>query len=327
MIAEVGVNHNGSLATALALVDAAVTSGADIVKFQTFDPAEIASTGAPMAEYQRNSASGAASQRGMLEGLVLSHADLVAVRDHCVATGIEFLSTAFDTKSLDVLVDLGIRRIKVPSGEITHRRLLESVAARGLPVILSTGMSEMWEISDAVKVLRSQGLPLEKIIVLHCTSAYPAPYCDLNLRALSTIAEQLGVRIGYSDHSLGPEAAVAAVALGARVIEKHITLDRLAAGPDHSASMEPADFSDMVRMIRSVEIALGDGGKRMMPSEENVRSVARRSLTAAIHIEEGALITEEMICATRPGVGMSPMAIDRLIGHPAIRSFKAGEAI
>lgn len=325
VIAEAGVNHNGSVTAALELVDAAAASGANIVKFQTFDPAEIASTHAPMADYQKSASSGAASQRDMLEALVLKHEDLLAVRDRCSAQGIEFLSTAFDKKSLDLLIDLGVKRIKVPSGEITHKRLLESVANKGLPVILSTGMAEMWEISDALEVVQSRGLPREAITVLHCTSSYPAPHCDLNLRAMTSIANQLGVDIGYSDHSLGPEAAVAAVALGARVIEKHITLDRTATGPDHAASMEPDEFTDMVIMIRNVEMALGDGKKRLMPSEANVRGVARRSLTAAIDIAEGAVITDEMICAIRPGNGMSPMEIDRFIGQRAERSLRAGE--
>lgn len=327
VIAEAGVNHNGSLATALELVEAAATAGADIVKFQTFDPHDLAGPDAPTADYQRVSTGGQRSQRAMLESLVFTPDQWVAVRDHCRSCGIEFLSTAFDRQSLDQLIVLGVKRIKVPSGEITNRRLLEYVADQGLPVMISTGMCDTTEAADALSVLMSRGLPPHLVTVLHCTSAYPAPFEDLNLRAMESLREALGVAVGYSDHSLGPEVAVAAVSLGATIIEKHITLDTSAPGPDHAASMEPPAFRSMVEMIRHIEQALGDGRKRCMPSELAVRDVARRSLVAACDISTGTVLTSDMITATRPGTGTSPMAIDDWLGRPAPRAFRAGEQL
>lgn len=327
VIAEAGVNHNGSLAEALRLVEAAAEAGADIVKFQTFDPSEIAGVNAPTADYQRISTGGEESQRALLESLVLTPAEWVAVRDHCLAHHIEFLSTGFDRNSLDYMLALGIKRIKVPSGELTNRRLLEYIGSQGLPVVISTGMANFVEVEDALRVVTRQGLPLGLITLLHCTSAYPAPFDDLNLRALLALRENFGVEVGYSDHSLGPEAVIAAVALGAVVVEKHLTLDRSKQGPDHAASMEPIPFGEMVRMIRHVERSLGDGVKRCMPSEQTIRAVARRSLVATRDIPNGTLITEEMVTATRPGGGISPMALEDILNRPAQRSFRAGEML
>lgn len=327
IIAEAGVNHNGSVARALELVNAAADVGADIVKFQTFLPEEIAIGSAPLAEYQRGTSRGNRSQREMLSELVLEAEDWVKIRDRCEERGIEFLSTAFDRESLKLILGLGVSRLKVPSGEITHRRFLEDIARTGLPIILSTGMSDLNEVRQAINVLVQGGVGLDLLTVLQCTSAYPAPPSDLNLRAMVTMHEEFLVNVGLSDHSLGVEAAIAAVALGAVVIEKHITLNRNDTGPDHAASMEPQQFGELVEMLRRTEVALGDGTKRCSASEFEVRKVARRSLVATQRIEAGTPLSDQVLAASRPGIGVSPMEVDRYVGTTATRAFEQGELI
>ena len=330
VIAEAGVNHNGDLALARRLVEAAAAAGADAVKFQTFKAADLASAEAPKAAYQQAN-DGAGSQRQMLERLELSpeqHHELAA---HCRQCGIAFLSTAFGLAELELLLQLGIGAIKVPSGEITHRPLLEAMAAaaasRNLPVYLSTGMSNLGEVEAALQLFLEAGLPRQQITLLHCLSAYPAPEEQINLRALGTLAAAFGCPVGYSDHTLGLTAPVAAVALGAVVIEKHLTLDTSLPGPDHRASLEPEPFAAMVAAIRSCERMLGDGRKQSKPAEQNTRQVARRSLRAARPIPAGQPFAPEDLIFQRPADGLSPMLYPQLLGLPAGRSYRAGEPI
>ena len=330
VIAEAGVNHNGDLVLARRLVEAAAAAGADAVKFQTFRAADLASAEAPKAAYQQVN-DGAGSQRQMLERLQLSpeqHHELAA---HCRQCGIAFLSTAFGLAELELLLLLGIGAIKVPSGEITHRPLLEAMAtaavSRRLPVYLSTGMSNLGEVEAALQLFLEVGLPRQQITLLHCLSAYPAPEEQINLRALGTLAAAFGCPVGYSDHTLGLTAPVAAVALGAVVIEKHLTLDTSLPGPDHRASLEPEPFAAMVAAIRSCERMLGDGHKQPQPAEQNTRQVARRSLRAARIIPAGQLFTPEDLICQRPADGLSPMLYRQLLGRPAGRSYGAGEPI
>ena len=330
VIAEAGVNHNGDLALARRLVEAAAAAGADAVKFQTFRAANLASTEAPKAAYQQTN-DGAGSQRQMLERLELSpekHHELAA---HCRQCGIAFLSTAFGLAELELLLQLGIGAIKVPSGEITHRPLLEAMAAaaasRCLPVYLSTGMSNLGEVEAALQLFLEAGLPRQQITLLQCLSAYPAPEEQINLRALGTLAAAFGCPVGFSDHTLGLTAPVAAVALGAVVIEKHLTLDTYMSGPDHRASLEPQPFAAMVAAIRSCERMLGDGRKQPQPAELNPRQVARRSLRAARPIPAGRPFTLEDLICQRPADGLSPMLYPQLLGRPAGRSYHVGELI
>lgn len=327
VVAEAGVNHGGDLGTGLALVDAAADAGADVVKFQTFSAARLATATAGQAPYQRAAMAGEMSQREMLAALELSVEDHVALAEHCSARGIEFCSTGFDVEDVDLLVDLGVRRLKVPSGELTDLPLLRHVGRQGLPILLSTGMADLDEVRAAVDALEAAGAARAEITVLHCTSAYPAPVEDANLAALATLRDALGVAVGYSDHTAGIEVAVAAVALGATVVEKHLTLDRSASGPDHAASIEAEAFAQMTRMIRSVETALGDGVKAPRPSELAVRAVARRSLVARTPIAAGEVFTADNVAAKRPSGGLSPMAWDDVIGRTAPRALEADEMI
>jgi len=330
VIAEAGVNHNGDLALARRLVEAAAGAGADAVKFQTFKAADLASAEAPKAAYQHAN-DGAGSQRQMLERLELGpeqHHELAA---HCRQCGIAFLSTAFGLAELELLLQLGIGAIKVPSGEITHRPLLEAMAAaaasRCLPVYLSTGMSNLGEVEAALQLFLEAGLHRQQVSLLHCLSAYPAPEEQINLRALVTLAAAFGCPVGYSDHTLGLIAPVAAVTLGAVVIEKHLTLDTNLPGPDHRASLEPEPFAAMVAAIRSCERMLGDGRKQPQPAEQNTRQVARRSLRAARPIAAGHPFTADDLICQRPADGLSPMLYPQLLGRPAGRSYEAGEPI
>ena len=330
IIAEAGVNHNGDLKQAFQLVEAASQAGADVVKFQSFRAADLATAAAPKAAYQTNN-DGAGSQREMLKRLELSpdqHRELVA---HCRNCGIAFLSTAFGIAELELLLELGIGAIKVPSGEITHRPLLEAMAAASvsfhLPVYLSTGMSTLGEVEAALEVFLEAGVQRENVTLMHCLSAYPAPEEQINLRALNTLAAAFGCPLGYSDHTLGLTAPVAAVALGAVVIEKHLTLDVDLPGPDHRASLEPEPFAAMVAAIRSCERMLGDGRKQPQPAEQNTCQVARRSLRAARFIEAGELIQPNDLICQRPADGMSPMRYPQLLGRPAQRNYQPGEAI
>ena len=330
VIAEAGVNHNGDLRLALDLVEAAACAGADAVKFQTFKAGSIASAGAPKAQYQSEN-DGEGSQKEMLERLELTPDEHREIAFHCRRNNIDFLSTAFGRDELDLLIDLGISAIKVPSGEITNRPLLEYLANAAFvnrkPVYLSTGMSNLGEVEAALDIFLDAGLKRENITLLHCLSAYPAPEDQVNLRAIKSLANAFACPVGYSDHTLGINAAIAAVAIGADLIEKHITVDRSLPGPDHKASLMPEEFRELVSAIRSCEKMLGDGLKRTQPSEQNTREVARRSIRAAKQIKEGELIREEDIVCQRPGDGISPMSIKSVLGKKAVRDYQKGDLI
>lgn len=327
VIAEAGVNHNGDSELAMRLVDAAADAGADLVKFQTFSADRLATAGAEKAVYQQQTTRRDESQLEMLRRLELSPQMHTALIDRCQARGIGFFSTAFDPDSADFLIRLGAERVKVPSGELTNLPLLRHVGRYGLPVLLSTGMGTLEEVDAALRVLEDAGTPRSQVTVLHCTTEYPAPFEEVNLRALVTIRDRLGVRVGYSDHTLGIEVAIAAVAMGASVIEKHFTLDRSLPGPDHRASLEPKELTAMVTAIRNVEEALGDGIKRAMPGEARNIAVARRSLVASRAIRSGELFSESNLTVKRPGTGLSPMLWDDVVGRAAPRDFSVDELI
>jgi N-acetylneuraminate synthase len=326
VIAEAGVNHNGDIALALRLCDVARQTGADAVKFQTFRAQDLVVPGAPTADYQARQ-TGDLDQFAMLQRLELTEAQHRQIKDHCDAIGIEFFSTPFSTDAVDMLVRLGVRRIKLSSGELTHRALVEHAAATGLPLIMSTGMGTMDEIEEAVQWVRDARGDLRDVVVLHCTSSYPAPDDVLNLRAIRSMARDLGVQIGYSDHSLGTEAPLAAVALGACVIEKHITLDRRLPGPDHAASLEPDEFSRMVRGIRRVSAMLGDGVKVPRPDELETARVARRSIVAAHDIPAGTTLTSDMLVCRRPATGIPPRDLATVIGQRNRGALQEGQVL
>lgn len=326
VIAEAGVNHDGDLARALALCDAALAAGADAVKFQTFRAEDLVVPGAPTAEYQKRQ-TGAQDQFTMLRQLELSPQQHERIREHCNAIGIEFFSTPFSVAAVDLLVALGVRRLKLPSGELTHRALVEHACATGLPVLLSTGMATLAEVQETLSWARAVRGTLAGITVLHCTSAYPAPDTALNLRAIATMREALGLPVGYSDHSTGIEAALAAVSLGATVIEKHLTLDRTLPGPDHAASLEPAEFAAMVQGIRRITPMLGDGLKVPRPEEQDAARVARRSIVAAVDIPAGAKLQPAMLACRRPATGIPPGDWDRVVGGTARAAIAAGSVL
>ena len=324
VIAEAGVNHNGDLALAERLVDAAKAAGADAVKFQTFRADSLASDSAALAPYQ--AAAGArGGQQAMLAKLELDEAAHRRLQQRARGTSLEFLSTPFDEESADMLERLEITRFKIPSGEITNKGLIEHVARKGRPVILSTGMSTLDEVRRAVDWIRA--MSSAPLTVMHCVTAYPAPADQVNLRAMGTLREALGLPIGYSDHTPGTEVAVAAAALGAAVIEKHLTLDRTMAGPDHAASLEPEEFAQMVRHIRTVSSALGDGVKRPAPCEETNRAAARRSLVAARALSAGRALARDDLAAKRPGGGVSPADIERVLGKTLRRALRRDETL
>ncbi len=327
IIAEAGVNHNGRLELALALVDAAADAGADIVKFQTFRTEDLVSTTAEKAEYQKRNSGSEESQHDMLRKLELGLKDHITLKKHCVERGIEFLSTPFDLASVDLLAHIGLRRWKIPSGEITNLPLLRAVARQGGEVLLSTGMANLGEVEDAISALEAAGLPRVNMTVLHCTTDYPAPMSDVNLRAMTTMRSAFGIKVGYSDHTEGIIVPVAAAALGAEVIEKHLTLDRSFPGPDHKASLEPLEFGAMVKAIRGVGECMGDGIKRITPSERMNRIVARKSIIAIKPILAGMRIDESMLGVRRPAGGMSPMSWDMVIGSIAHRDYASGEVL
>ena len=326
VIAEAGVNHNGDLGMALALCDAARAAGADAVKFQTFRAEDLVVPGAPTAEYQKRQ-TGEQDQFGMLRKLELSREQHERIRDHCAATGIEFFSTPFSLDAVDLLVGLGVQRMKLPSGELTHRALVEHACATGLPVLLSTGMATLEEVREALAWAAAARGSLAGVTVLHCTSAYPAPDEALNLRAITTMREALGLPVGYSDHSTGIEAALAAVSLGATVIEKHLTLDRKLPGPDHAASLEPEDFGAMVRGIRRITAMLGDGVKAPRREEQDAARVARRSIVAAVDIPAGTALEASMLACRRPATGIAPGEWDRVVGRVARGAIPAGSEL
>ncbi len=325
IIAEAGVNHNGSLKIAKQLVDAAARAKADAVKFQTFIPEKVISVYAKKAEYQIAATGGEESQLDMVRRLWLPYDSFRELADYCVQKGIRFLSTPFDLPSLEFLLSLGMPVIKVPSGEITNLPLLLGVSKSGRPVILSTGMSELSEVAFARKVLLDNGCP--EVSLLHCNTEYPTPFADANLRAMDALRREFGGRIGYSDHTLGIEAPIAAVAMGAQIIEKHFTLDRTMEGPDHACSLEPDELCAMVSAIRNIELALGTGEKAPSASERKNLAIARKSIVAARAIRPGEIFTAEMLDVKRPGDGLSPTRWFEVIGTPAKRAFAPDEQI
>jgi N,N'-diacetyllegionaminate synthase len=327
IIAEAGVNHNGDLVLAKQLIDVAAEAGADLVKFQTFSADRLATRTAQKADYQTQTTDGKESQYEMLQRLELTiemHKELIA---HCATRNIAFFSTGFDIESIDLLVSLGQDYFKIPSGEITNLPYLRHIGQLGKAVILSTGMATLGEIEAAIDVFEQAGVSRTKITVLQCTTEYPTPMAEVNLRAMQSIGAAFGVAVGYSDHTPGIEVAIAAVALGATVIEKHFTLDRDLPGPDHKASLEPDELKAMVAAIRNIEVALGDGIKRPSISEERNLPVARKSLVAAKPIVKGQILNEANLTAKRPGTGVSPMRWDEVVGRCAIRDFAEDELI
>lgn len=328
VIAEAGVNHNGSLILAKQLVDKAVEAGVDIVKFQTFKSELLVSKVAKQAEYQqRNIGKKDEGQLAMLKRLELSQQDHEELIAYCEEKGIRFFSTAFDMDSIDYLHSLNMGLWKIPSGEVTNYPYLRKIAQYREPVILSTGMCELSDIEAAVKVLLSFGVKREDITILHCNTEYPTPFQDVNLRAMLEIGERFGVQVGYSDHTKGIEVPIAAVALGATVIEKHFTLDKNMEGPDHKASLEPGELKAMVEAIRNIEQALGTGHKTVSASERKNIEIARKSIVAARPIKMGEVLTEENITVKRPGNGISPMRWNEVIGSCAIKDFEEEEVI
>ncbi len=328
IIAEAGVNHNGSLERALALVDAAAEAGADFVKFQTFRAERIISRHAPKAEYQVQATGAEESQLQMVKKLELDRAAHEALMDRAQARGILFISTPFDEPSADLLVELGVPLLKISSGEIVNLPLLRHIARLGKPVVMSTGMATLAEVEQAVAVLESGGLARRNLVLLHCNTEYPTPMGDVNLRAMETLRHAFpGVKVGYSDHTAGFEVCVAAAALGAAFLEKHFTLDRRLPGPDHQASLEPGELKAMVRAVRHIELALGDGIKRPTPSEAKNIPVARKSIVALKPIRKGERFDLANLAVKRPGSGISPMRWDEVLGRAAPRDFAADELI
>lgn len=327
IIAEAGVNHNGSLEMAMQLIEKAAEAGVDYVKFQTFKSEKLVSRHATKAEYQKANTDGEDSQLKMLQLLELSPEDHLRLIEHCNHCGIKFLSTAFDLDSIDFLDSLNLDLWKIPSGEITNLPYLRRIAQKGSRIIMSTGMCEPEDIEVALNVLTSNGTPIENITLLHCNTEYPTPWGDVNLRAMHDIANRFNVPVGYSDHTKGIEVPIAAVALGATVIEKHFTLDNNLPGPDHKASLEPQQLKAMVDAIRHIEQALGDGVKQVSESERKNIAIARKSIVAASYIKKGELFTEENLTVKRPGGGISPMKWDEVIGTTASRDYLADELI
>jgi N,N'-diacetyllegionaminate synthase len=328
IIAEAGVNHNGSLDIAKQLIDKAVEAGVDIIKFQTFKSEKLVSKSAKQAEYQqRNIGKKDESQLAMLKKLELSPSAHKELMDYCREKGIRFFSTAFDMDSIDYLHSLNLGLWKIPSGEITNYPYLRKIAQYHEPIILSTGMCELSDIEVTLKVLVGFGVKKEQITILHCNTEYPTPYSDVNLRAMLEIRDRFGVQVGYSDHTQGIEVPIAAVALGASVIEKHFTLDKNMEGPDHKASLEPDELKAMVCAIRNVEQTLGSGHKTISESERKNIEIARKSIVAACPIKKGELFTEENLTVKRPGNGISPMRWSEVIGKTAAKDFEEEEMI
>ena len=328
IIAEAGVNHNGDIAKAKALIDKGAEAGVDYVKFQTFKAEKLVTKQAQRASYQDKNTQNNDSQYEMLKKLELSQALHQELMDYCNQKGVKFLSTGFDSESLTFLAQLGVTIAKVPSGEITNLPYLRQVASLFPEVILSTGMATIDEIKDAVKVLIDNGVSKNKITILHCNTEYPTPMEDVNLKAMLHIQRELGIPVGYSDHTLGIEVPIAAVALGATVIEKHFTLDKTLPGPDHKASLEPNELKAMVSAIRNIEKAIGGSGlKEVSKSEEKNKPIARKSIVASTNIKKGDIFTPENLTVKRPGTGISPMQWDGVIGKEAKRDFQEDELI
>ncbi len=327
IIAEAGVNHNGNIETAKRMIDSAVDAGADAIKFQTFRAENLVSKNAPKAEYQKRNTDTAESQLDMLKRLELNREAHVELLDYCGNKKIQFLSTPFDTEGVDLLYSLGLGIFKIPSGEITNLPYLRKIGSLKKRVILSTGMSDCGEIEDSLNILISAGTDKDHITILHCNTEYPTPYEDVNLLAMVTIRDVFKVKVGYSDHTLGIEVSVAAVALGATVIEKHFTLDKNMPGPDHKASLEPDEFKGMVLAIRNIEKSLGTGLKQASPSELKNRHTARKSIVASRDIMAGELFSEGNITGKRPDTGISLMEWDKVVGRKALKNFKKDDFI
>lgn len=329
IIAEAGVNHNGSLERAKEMVYAAKKAGADYVKFQTAVPELVISSIAPKAEYQKETTGNDQSQLEMCKAIHLPLSDYSTLKELCKEVGIGFMSTPFDLVSIDLLAELGQDYFKIPSGEITNLPYLRKIAEKGLPVILSTGMSTIDEIRDAVEILTGtsvkypsqSSLTKDDIILLHCNTEYPTPFRDVNLSAMKNIADEIGTKVGYSDHTIGIEVPIAAVAMGACIIEKHFTLDKKLPGPDHKASLEPDELASMVSSIRNIENAIGCGIKKVSDSERKNMDIARKSIVAARNIKKGEILTEENLTVKRPGNGISPMEWDKIVGTTATEDF------
>ena len=324
IIAEAGVNHNGSFDLACKLVDAAKDAGVDCIKFQTFKSNNLVSNNAQKAEYQK-STTGEGSQVDMLKKLELSYDEFLALKKYCDEVDISFLSTPFDFESIDFLNSIDMPFWKIPSGEVTNYPYLVALAKTEKPVVMSTGMCEMAEVEAAIKVLRDNGT--SDIRLLHCNTEYPTPFEDVNLRAMQTMRDTFDLEVGYSDHTKGIEVSIAAVALGATIIEKHFTLDRNMEGPDHKASLEPDELAEMVQSIRNIEKAIGTGDKTPSPSEIKNKAVARKSIVAKKRIEAGDAFTEDNITVKRPGSGISPMKWNEVLGMRAVRTFDEDELI
>lgn len=325
IIAEAGVNHNGSLSLAKKMIDAAADAGADAIKFQTFDAGRLVSKNAAKAEYQKKTTSPHESQYEMLRRLQLStrdHSELIA---YSKKKGVIFLSSPFDEKSADLLEKLGVNQFKIPSGEITNIPFLSHVAKKMKPIILSTGMSTLGDIEEALDIIYSTGN--RHVQLLHCVTEYPAPCREINLRAMMTMKNAFDIPVGYSDHALGNEIAIAAVALGAEIIEKHFTLDKNMDGPDHKASLEPEEFKEMVAAIRNVEMAMGDGIKKPAPCEIKNMAIARKSVVAARPIKKNEKITQASVTIKRPGNGIQPHDLVKIIGRRVKRDIEADEII
>ncbi|MTA51616.1 MAG: N-acetylneuraminate synthase [Actinobacteria bacterium] len=327
VIAEAGVNHNGDIKIAKSLVDVAVDAKADIVKFQTFSAERQVTKNASKAAYQRETTASDETQYSMLKKLELNVEMHVELISYCKSRNIEFLSTGFDIQSVDLLQNLGQRLFKIPSGEITNYSYLKHIGELRKPVILSTGMSDLNEIKSALDIFEKTGLPKNFITILHCTTSYPAPMIDVNLKAMQTIHKEFDVAVGYSDHTLGIEISIAAVALGASIIEKHFTLDRNLYGPDHKSSLEPKELKEMVKAIRNIELALGDGVKQMMPSEKSNRAIVRKSLVAIKEIKSGDVFSLDNVAAKRPGNGISPMNWNKIVGKKSKRNYLVDDLI
>ena len=325
IIAEAGVNHNGNLKIAKEMVLAAKQAGADAIKFQTFVTENLVTRNAQTAEYQKQNTGKQETQFEMLKKLELSYEDYRELKEVCSEAGIEFLSTPFDIESIKILEKLDIDKFKVPSGEITNYPYLVQIAQTGKPVIMSSGMCTWTEIADAVQVLRAHGTT--ELSLLHCTTEYPAPYDEVNLKVINAMQEKFEVTVGYSDHTQGIEIAVAAVAMGAEIIEKHFTLSRDMEGPDHKASLEPEELKAMVQAIRNVEKAIGNSEKRPSQSEIQNMKIVRKSIVAKRDIKAGELFSEKNLTTKRPGTGISPMMWETVIGHTAVRNFEKDECI
>lgn len=328
VIAEAGVNHNGSIELAKQLVDKAVEAGVDFIKFQTFKAANLVTKKARQAEYQKNNIGGGDdSQYQMLKKLELTQEEHFELIEYCKKKGVRFFSTAFDFDSIEFLDSLHLGLWKIPSGEITNYPYIKKIAQKQGDVILSTGMSTSEDIQNAVDVLLRWGKTKDQITILHCNTEYPTPFEDVNLRAMLSIKEHFGTQVGYSDHTRGIEVPVAAVALGATVIEKHFTLDRNMSGPDHKASLEPDELKAMVSAIRNIEKALGSSEKKVTDSERKNFAVARKSIVAARNISKGEILTEENLTVKRPGTGISPMRWEEVLGTTAVRDFQEDELV